>query len=485
MPALANVNVFPGRFRDDCWFATCPGDPLHESQPGPVECSGAGTCDYELGRCRCIVGRAGADCSVPDVPCPSNCFERNPFLGIYVAHGICDRAIGICTCIGAAAPGLPGTSYMGEDCSVPVSPCGEVCPGRSYCDASIGQCVCPPVSIDGRTFPQVLRYGYGCEFAPCLIPIVIDMGEAWDSLLSNQTRESTCNAESGGGTCNIQSGRCECSPGFNGLECESRQCVVTDGELCSGHGTCNHTSGICVCNPEYGDTVDCSRLLCPDSSSPTGFGLTCGGGIHPNAYCDHGTNVALPGRPAQQDGSCKCAQSWVGNGPLFCELQFCPGQSSFRQHSTVCGGPTRGECNYQEGQLGNYSLGPLAGQPILAGTCVCKEPYTGLMCQYMKCPGEAIGWDPTATGLSHRRDGVCSGRGSCSPLTGSCTCDEGWSRGVDVVIPDYSALPNEDIDEGSAFVRHPADPEQPSGPRANPNYPGMFQKLFRIFQTKQ
>ena len=88
---------------------------------------------------QCIDGRAGDDCSVPDVPCPSNCFERDPSQGIYADHGKCDRTIGVCTCIGAERPGEPGAMYMGEDCSMAVSPCGETCPGRSYCDGMIGQ----------------------------------------------------------------------------------------------------------------------------------------------------------------------------------------------------------------------------------------------------------------------------------------------------------------------------------------------------------
>ena len=117
----------------------------------------------------------------------------------------------------------------------------------------------------------------------------------------------------------------------------------------------------------------------------------------------------------------------MGNGALFCELRYCPGQTSFRQHSTVCGGAARGECSYQDGQLGNFTGGPYDGTPLPGGTCKCKEPYTGLACQYMKCPGEAAGWDPTADGQRHRRNGVCSGQGFCNPQTGSCECDAGWS----------------------------------------------------------
>ena len=48
------------------------------------------------------------------------------------------------------------------------------------------------------------------------------------------------------------------------------------------------------------------------------------------------------------------------------------GQTSFRQHTTVCGGP-RGDCNYQLGSLNNFSA---------AGSCVCHEPYTGWDCMY-------------------------------------------------------------------------------------------------------
>ena len=277
-----------GRFRDDCYYTTCPGDPLHPTIPGDVECSGAGTCNYLSGICSCISGRAGEDCSMPDVPCRRMVCDRN---GCYCGsrfQGSCDRTTGECTCT---------EFFMGDDCALQVSPCGEDCPGRSYCDGYIGECVCPPVSIrqwgeEGRTnvvrtFENVLTYGFGCALAPCLIPLGLPSE-------TNATRETNCHAHTGNGVCNTYTGECECALGYDGEECESRECPVmldalgepvidSYGErvLCSGHGVCNFTSGICMCeteyDPEQGGLVDCSRLLCQDPSSETGYGLTCGG----------------------------------------------------------------------------------------------------------------------------------------------------------------------------------------------------------------
>jgi hypothetical protein len=402
-----------GRFRDDCYYTTCPGDPLHPEVPGDVECSGAGTCSYLTGRCACIAGRAGVDCSVPDVPCPGNGVCVNRF------QGTCDRTTGICTCT---------QFFMGDDCALPISPCGEDCPGRSYCDAYIGECVCPPVTIRqwglvpgpaglepgrtniARTFHNVLTYGFGCALAPCLIPL-------GPPNTTNATRETTCAVETGRGECNTFNGECECNIGYSGEECEDRFCpfdldpITSEKIYCSGHGACNFTSGICMCedayHPDQGGLADCSRLLCQDPSSETGYGLTCGGYAHRNAYCDT-TEFNERDEPDRQvkfvtgDGTCKCNEPWVGNGnptqpgygENFCELRFCPGQTSFRDR-TVCGGRTRGACNYT------------------IGLCECLEPNTGAGCTLKKCPGEPTGYDRNLTAEPHRRNGACSPPATC------------------------------------------------------------------------
>ena len=403
-----------GRFRDDCYYTSCPGDPLHPEIPGDVECSGAGTCNYFTGLCTCIRGRAGADCSVPDVPCPGNGICVNRY------QGTCDRTTGICTCT---------QFFMGEDCALPVSPCGAACPGRSYCDAYIGECVCPPVTImqwglvpglagpepgrtnKPRTFHNVLTYGYGCALAPCLIPL-------GPPNATNATRETTCNAETGRGQCNTFSGVCECNIGYSGEECEDRFCpfelheVTNEKIYCSGHGACNFTSGICMCedayHPHQGGLADCSRLLCPDPSSETGYGLTCGGYAHRNAYCDttEFNEKPEPDRAVKfvtGDGTCKCNAPWVGNGnptqpgygQNFCELQFCAGQTSFRDR-TVCGRDrSAGQCNYT------------------VGLCECFEPWTGFTCSLKKCPGEPIGYNRNLTAEPHRLNGACSPPATC------------------------------------------------------------------------
>ena len=433
-----------GRFRDDCYYTTCPGDPLHPMVPGDVECSGAGTCNYLSGACTCITGRAGSDCSVPDVPCPGNgvCISR--------FQGTCDRTTGICTCT---------AFFMGDDCALHISPCGAPCPGRSFCDAYIGECVCPPVTIRqwgqvpslagpvpgrtniGRTFHNVLTYGYACALQPCLMPL-------GPPNTTNATSETSCNVDTARGLCNTFNGECECNIGFEGEECEDQFCpfeidpVSYERVYCSGpdriaHGTCNFTIGVCMCDDEYhpdqGGLADCSRQLCPDPYSPTTFGLTCGGYAHRNAYCDtteldrhHGVSAAvrLPDRQVKYvtgDATCKCESPsthpgvtvfWVGNGnpltpgygPDFCELQFCAGerftsrgfaeQTSFHSR-TVCGGRTRGSCNYT------------------IGLCECKEPATGFACTMKKCPGEPTGYSRNTTSAVHRRNGACSPPATC------------------------------------------------------------------------
>eukprot|EP01052_Picozoa_sp_SAG31_P005829 SAG31_NODE_262_length_18842_cov_22.033346_12_plen_1436_part_00 len=369
-----------GRFRDDCYFASCPGD--------LAECSGAGTCDYLTGRCHCIPGRAGDDCNNPDVDCPNDCTSA--------ANGFCDRLTGVCTCT---------TYFMGEDCSQIISPCGEICPGRSFCNGLIGECECPPVTIRNRTYENVLTYGYGCMLAPCLMPVD-------DANATESTRETDCNAPTGNGLCDTYSGECVCNPGYLGLECEERECITSvdvytnETVYCSGHGTCNFTSGECMCDSDH-DQADCSRQLCPDDYTDTGFSDNCGADRHPHAYCNH------------DSGLCICEEGYVGRGRLLCALKLCPGPQQ-----NACSGRSRGACNYT------------------TGLCECLPGYTGELCELIFCPGDA-GYPPpywTETEVAARpkyrtaephRD-ACDGHGVCNPVDGLCTCDDRFSRGVDI-----------------------------------------------------
>jgi len=262
----------------------------------------------------------------------------------------------------------------------------------------------------GRTFHNVLTYGYACALQPCLIPL-------GPPNTTNATRETSCNADTGRGQCNTFNSVCECNIGYEGEECEDQFCpfeldpVTYDRIYCSGHGACNFTVGVCMCDDEYhpdqGGLPDCSRRLCPDPASPTSFGLTCGDYAHRNAYCDttEFNEKPEPDRAVKYvvgDATCKCESPWVGNGnpqtpgygPDFCELQFCAGQTSFRDR-TVCGGRVRGRCNYT------------------IGLCECNEPATGFSCTLKKCPGEPTGYDRNTTADPHRRNGACSPPATC------------------------------------------------------------------------
>ena len=380
---------FEGRFRDDCKYSFCPGE--------FAECSGAGECDYMTGECHCIPARAGADCGKPDVDCPNDCTDTT--------HGTCDRLTGVCTC---------SSWFMGEDCSRTISPCGDICPGRSFCNGLIGECECPAVQIRGRTYENVLTYGYGCNISPC--PMALDINVTGDRAIgavSSISRETSCNNATGNGVCDTYTGECVCEMGYLGLECERRECVHTingagQTVYCSGHGFCNFTSGQCACNKNF-DRADCSRLLCPDSLEPSGFGDSCGGDVHPHAHCDH------------SDGTCYCDPGYIGGGRVFCDMKLCPGVIG----TNACSGRANGRCNYASGK------------------CVCKEGRVGETCQLKTCPGEGpyppLSWTETEAAVRSKyrtaephRDDVCGGHGECDPTTGVCSCDEGYSRGVDI-----------------------------------------------------
>jgi hypothetical protein len=187
------------------------------SVPSPVLCTNNctaprnGLCDRVSGRCVCMPGYSGGDCSV--VSCAEICHNG----------GACNTATGTCNC----ASGFSGPSCL-------VRTCPSNCNSNGECDTATGLCRCHPGF-----------FGVACAERFC---------------------PNACN---GNGVCDTATGVCRCYSGFAGLDCSLRLCPLG----CSGQGTCDLTTGRCTC--AAGDLTAphngaCAQGRCPNDCSGHG-----------------------------------------------------------------------------------------------------------------------------------------------------------------------------------------------------------------------
>lgn len=164
----------------------------------PNDCSGRGSC--YLGKCDCIDGFQGIDCSKS--VCPVLCSSHGQYGG------------GVCHC---------EDGWKGPECDIPEHDCrAPDCNGRGRCLPS-GQCQCQPG-----------WRGESCEEVDCV--------------------DATCG---GHGACVV--GRCYCKAGWQGENCsvideQVHRCLPS----CSDHGSYDLEAGQCVCDRHW-TGPDCSQ----------------------------------------------------------------------------------------------------------------------------------------------------------------------------------------------------------------------------------
>ncbi|CAG9766607.1 unnamed protein product [Ceutorhynchus assimilis] len=240
----------------------------------PNDCSGRGSC--YLGKCDCIDGFQGIDCSKS--VCPVLCSGHGQYGG------------GICHC---------EESWKGPECDVPEGDCRIAdCSGHGKCVR--GFCQCKPG-----------WKGEGCEEIDC--------------------KDPTCSEH---GAC--VHGQCYCKAGWKGADCnvideQVHKCLPS----CSEHGVYDLETAKCICNRHWTGS-DCSQPLCnldcgdhghceqgkcrcdPGWTGPRCEQLPCDSRCQEHGQCKNGT--------------CVCSQGWNGR---HCTLPGCENACSGHGQCTL------------------------------------------------------------------------------------------------------------------------------------------------------
>ncbi|XP_046803493.1 teneurin-a isoform X2 [Lucilia cuprina] len=249
----------------------------------PNDCSGRGSC--YLGKCDCIDGYQGSDCSKS--VCPVLCSAHGHYGG------------GVCHC---------EEGWKGSECDIPVGEC-EV-PNCS----SHGRC------IEGECHCERGWKGPFCDQHDCLDPLCSSHG--------------TCVA-----------GQCYCKAGWQGEDCgtidqQVYQCLPG----CSEHGTYDLETGQCVCERHW-TGPDCSQAVCSLDCGPNGVcesgKCRCNPGWTGN-LCDQLPCDARCSEHGQcKNGTCVCSQGWNGR---HCTLPGCENGCSRHGQCTLENGEYRCDC---------------------------------------------------------------------------------------------------------------------------------------------
>ncbi|XP_043256177.1 teneurin-a isoform X2 [Colletes gigas] len=255
----------------------------------PNDCSGRGSC--YLGKCDCIDGYQGADCSKS--VCPVLCSSHGQYGG------------GMCHC---------EDGWKGAECDIPLGDC-QVPDCNQHGQCVRGSCVCNPGRkgdfCDEPDCPDPNCSGHGaCVSGKCYCKA------GWQGDRCNQVDQQVYQCLprcSDHGTYDLESATCVCEGHWTGVDCSQPSC----GLNCGPHGTCEQ--GLCKCNDDWTGTK-CDQKPCDPRCAEHG---QCKNGTCVCSQGWNGRHCTLPGCEngcsshgmcTFQDGeySCECSSGWAG-----------------------------------------------------------------------------------------------------------------------------------------------------------------------------
>lgn len=249
------------------WFLSIYNDEMQENEVDFVlseaegisttclnDCSGRGSC--YLGKCDCIDGFQGTDCSKS--VCPILCSGHGQYGG------------GVCHC---------EDGWKGAECDIPISDClSPHCTGHGTCKS--GSCVCRP----GWKGPT-------CSEPDCIDPTCSNHGSCVDN-------------------------KCYCKAGWIGAQChEIDQRIHACLPGCSDHGAYDLETAKCICDKHF-TGVDCSEPICTLDCGGNGKcdqgKCKCDVGWT-GAHCELRPCDPRCSEHGQcKNGTCVCSQGWNG-----------------------------------------------------------------------------------------------------------------------------------------------------------------------------
>lgn len=334
------------------------------------DCGYVGQCDWF--ECKCPEGVSGISCEINPCGIHRDPREQQPILhgAPYITAecglaGKCVRENDTYKCV--CEEGFGGDTCEMKMCSSPADCNGQLC------DSETGVCVCEP----------------GFNKGDCSIPTCAPVYNIVTREYHYCGGSGSCiKASEISGTLPPVRYYCDCNKGFSGHSCENYDC--TDGLfVCTNDKhTCDRDTKQCKCKPHhYGP--DCSKNPCSILYHDVGSGII--------SQCnDRGT--------CRDDGPdnaiCDCDEGWVGSD---CSLEDCVVNPS------VC-------------------IAPLVCDQTLR-MCICPGNHIGQSCNSCRIGeyfAEAANSCAPYSCISDVSKGVvCSGHGTCTVDTNSCSCSEG------------------------------------------------------------
>eukprot|EP00924_Labyrinthula_sp_SR-Ha-C_P009587 maker-scaffold_22-snap-gene-0.2-mRNA-1 protein AED:0.02 eAED:0.02 QI:0/0/0/1/1/1/3/0/669 len=387
-------------------------------------CSKHGTCVYgsdSTGSCQCDDSwnaSEAADCSLR--VCPASSAWQDHAQSVDLAHrtaecsnrGVCDRSSGTCTC---------DSGFEGSACE------------RMYCPNHCnhrGRCLSMREAAEEAGYTYDLwdadkiygcicdsgYFGYDCSLVQCPFGLEHTSG----AVNEKQTISCTCpDSCTGKIILKIFEKYVKLEPWFSEATIEAgfanQAGIIVEATLSGGSSLCDNdgVDTLVEFTQDRGD-IDLMTVALNELAStgltPT-FGITTttdgAGSVHEcsrNGQCDHATGI------------CTCESNSADLGGTYnapnCETASISPSACF------------------EGLSQSGSQEDCSGRGICDVTtfkCTCNSGYKGDACEWKTCPTGSA-WFDVATGdnIAHAT-AECSNRGTCTEITGSCSCQTGFS----------------------------------------------------------